>query len=165
MDAKAVIQSQYHASLEMLRQVIESCPPELWLQSTVENPTWRVAYHALFYTHMYLHISEKEFVPWPKHRDQGQFIGHLPWPPHDPAASVQPYTNNDLIEFLDYLSKQLKGLLDSYDLDSPSGFDWLPFNKLEMQFYNLRHLQQHTGELSERLGAAGIRLDWRITGL
>jgi len=27
-----------------------------------------------------------------------------------------------------------------------SGFDWLPFDKLELQFYNIRHIMQHTGE-------------------
>ena len=33
--------------------------------------------------------------------------------------------------------------------------------KLELQIYNLRHLQQHTGELMERLGSrAGIDVDW-----
>ncbi len=41
-----------------------------------------------------------------------------------------------------------------------SGFFWLPFGKLELQFYNIRHLQHHTGELFERLGAVGVTLDW-----
>ena len=41
------------------------------------------------------------------------------------------------------------------------GFYWLPFNKLELQFYNIRHIQQHTGELYERLGTReNIELDW-----
>jgi len=34
-------------------------------------------------------------------------------------------------------------------------------NKLELQFVNIRHIQQHTGELYERLGAQmDIRLNW-----
>jgi hypothetical protein len=33
--------------------------------------------------------------------------------------------------------------------------------KLELQFYTIRHLQQHTGELCERLGTeAGIEIGW-----
>jgi len=47
------------------------------------------------------------------------------------------------------------------DLEAESGFHWLPFDKLELQFYNIRHVQQHTGELSERLGAKGeIEVRW-----
>ena len=47
------------------------------------------------------------------------------------------------------------------DLDAESGFSWLPMGKLELQFYNIRHLQQHTGELCDRLGIqAGIDVDW-----
>ena len=47
------------------------------------------------------------------------------------------------------------------DLEAESGFGWLPFGKLELQFYNIRHLQQHTGELMERLGTrAHVDVDW-----
>ena len=46
-------------------------------------------------------------------------------------------------------------------LDAPSGFEWLPFNKPELQFYNIRHIQHHTGELCERLGVMGeIEVPW-----
>jgi hypothetical protein len=32
---------------------------------------------------------------------------------------------------------------------------------LELHFYDIRHLQQHTGELSERLGSQGeIMVEW-----
>jgi hypothetical protein len=47
------------------------------------------------------------------------------------------------------------------NLAAPSGFDWLPMNKFELQIYNIRHVQQHAGELMERLGArANIDVDW-----
>jgi hypothetical protein len=36
-------------------------------------------------------------------------------------------------------------------LDAASGFDWLPFNRFELHLYNMRHLQHHTGQLTERL--------------
>jgi hypothetical protein len=46
-------------------------------------------------------------------------------------------------------------------LEAESGFYWLPFDKLELQFYNIRYLQQHTGELCERLGAHGeLQVQW-----
>jgi hypothetical protein len=47
------------------------------------------------------------------------------------------------------------------DLEANSGFDWLPFNKLELQLDHIRHIQQHTGELCERLGAHGdVEVGW-----
>ena len=53
------------------------------------------------------------------------------------------------------------GHVDALDLESKSGFDWLPINKLELQFYNIRHIQQHTGELCERLGVVeDIDVGW-----
>jgi hypothetical protein len=51
--------------------------------------------------------------------------------------------------------------VDALDLEGASGFYWLPFDKLELQFYNIRHVQHHTGELYERLGATeDVELDW-----
>ena len=39
------------------------------------------------------------------------------------------------------------------------------FSVLELHLYNLRHIQQHTGELYERLGASGLAdLGWVSTG-
>jgi hypothetical protein len=37
---------------------------------------------------------------------------------------------------------------------------WLPFGKTELQIYTIRYLQQHAGELMERLGSRGIDVDW-----
>jgi hypothetical protein len=31
---------------------------------------------------------------------------------------------------------------------------------LELQLYNIRHLQLHTGELCERLGTTGVDVEW-----
>ena len=46
-------------------------------------------------------------------------------------------------------------------LEDSSGFSWLPFNKFELQLYNIRHLQHHTGQLIERLrSGAGIGMGW-----
>jgi hypothetical protein len=40
-------------------------------------------------------------------------------------------------------------------------FYLLPMNKAELQIYTTRHLQQHAGELMERLGArAGLEVEW-----
>ncbi|NIV30349.1 MAG: hypothetical protein GWN58_12900, partial [Anaerolineae bacterium] len=65
------------------------------------------------------------------------------------------YSKEDLLAYLELCRKQVEEQVAAVDLEAESGFHWLPFDKLELQFYNIRHIQQHTGELYERLGAAG----------
>ncbi|MFH1086390.1 MAG: DinB family protein [Chloroflexota bacterium] len=162
MDAKPVILSQYYAALEMLRQAIAKCPDALWDDPHDKNRFWHVAYHALFYTHLYVSVSEGAFTTWAQHRQEYQFLGTVPWPPHDPPRIGEPYRKEQLLDYVEVCRQQVRAQLALLDLDSASsGFYWLPFGKLELQFYNIRHLQQHTGELMERLGArAGIDVDW-----
>jgi hypothetical protein len=47
------------------------------------------------------------------------------------------------------------------NLGDTSGFFWLPFSKLELQLYNIRHIQHHTGQLIERLREQkDISVEW-----
>jgi len=161
MDTKLIIQSQYLAALEMLKQAVVKCPPELWNAREDKNKFWHIAYHALFYTHLYLQDTEKDFRAWEKHRQEYQFMGQTPWPPHDPPKIGDPYTSQDMLAYLELVQKQVLERVPALDLEAASGFEWLPFGKLELQFYNIRHLQHHAAELYERLGArASIDLDW-----
>ena len=161
MDIQEIIQSQYRAALEMFRQAVVRCPDSMWLDETNKNRFWHVAYHALFYTHLYLQPTEGDFTAWEKHQPESQFMGAVPWPPHHQPQIAQPYTRDEVLAYQQVCLEQVATEVPALDLHAPSGFSWLPFSKLELQFYNLRHLQQHTGELCERLGTAeGIDVDW-----
>jgi hypothetical protein len=161
MDIKNAIQSQYLAALGMLEQAVVKCPEPVWNAAEDRNKFWHAAYHALFYTHLYLQDTEKDFRPWAKHRDEYQFMGQVPWPPHAAPKIEAPYSREELMEYLATVKEQVQARVPKLDLEAASGFEWLPFGKLELQFYNIRHLQHHTAELYERLGArAGIDLDW-----
>ncbi len=150
MHLHLVIQSQYLAALAMLRQVIVHCPESLWDAPGKQDKFWRKSYHALFYAHLYLQRTEKDFIPWEKH--------------HDPDGDT-PFTKSEVLEYLSFVEKQVAGSLPMTDLEAESGFHWLPFAKLELQFYNIRHIQQHTGELYERLDAhENIELSWVSSG-
>ena len=154
MNPKPVIQSQYQAALAMLRQAIEQCPEALWTDAAYQNPFWRVAYHVLIYTHFYLGPSEEGFVPWEKHQQDLQLLGQ-------DIPGVRVYSRAEVLDYLALVLEQVEVQLAEMDLDAESGFNWLPFNKLELQFYNIRHVQQHTGELCERLGAHGeVEVAW-----
>lgn len=161
INLKDVIGSQYRASLAMLREAIVECPDAMWHDAATKNRFWHIAYHVLFYTHLYLQPSESDFVPWEKHREQYQFMGPLPWPPHEEPEIGAPYCKEDILEYLDLCERQLSQTVAALDLEAESGFDWLPFGKLELQFYNIRHLQHHVGELCERLGTqASVDVAW-----
>lgn len=156
MNIKEVIISQYHASLEMLKEAIIKCPESLWDEPEARNKFWHVSYHALFYTHLYLQKSEAHFKPWPKHREDYESMEPLPDPP-----GREPYSKAEILDYLQFCQQEVETAVAALDLEQESGFYWLPFNKLELQLYNIRHVQQHAGELSERLGTqANIEVDW-----
>ena len=146
MNTKQVIQSQYLAALEMLKQVIVPCPEAVWDAPGDKFKFWSKSYHVLFYTHLYLQNAEKDFVPWEKH--------------HDPDGDV-PFTKDEVLEYLAFVQRQVVERVPLTDLEAESGFHWYPVDKLEMQFISIRHIQQHAGELSERLGTLeNIELGW-----
>jgi len=160
MITKEIIRSQYLAALEMLDQAIRQCPQDLWVNAEYHNQFWQVAYHVLFYTHLYLQPSEEDFIPWPRHKENYHSFEALADESPDRGEFVA-YTEHEVLEYLDFCRQEVKRQVDALNLDAESGFYWLPFNKLELQFYNIRHLQHHTGELCERLGTtAGIDVKW-----
>lgn len=155
MEMSDLLEAQYSAALNMLEQVVRKCPEALWADSPHKNPTWHVAYHALFYTHLYLQPSMQSFRPWAKHRDGYHRLGLEPG-----QLLLEPYSQADVLEYLQFCREQVSAALPGQDWEAPSGFEWLHFNQLEKQVYNIRHLQQHTGELCERLFNAGVDVDW-----
>lgn len=156
------ITSQHLAALEMLRQVIDTCPDDLWESAPGGNAFWRVAYHTLFFAHLYLQPDAKDFVPWVKHRNEVHSMSDAQ-PERDDAA---PYNRQDLLEYLDLCKEEAKRQTATVDLNAGSGFAWYPISKIEMQFVNIRHIQQHAGQLAEQLSdKAGIQIDWVGAGL
>ena len=156
MTTKVVIRSQYLAVLEMLEQAILQCPEDLWADARFSNQFWQVAYHALFYTHLYLQPTEADFKPWEKHKENYHSFEALSSEIPD-QSQVVVYSQQEVLAYLDFCRQEVNAQVPALDLEAESGFYWLPFNKQELQFYNIRHLQHHTGELCERLGTvAGI---------
>jgi hypothetical protein len=150
MNTKQIIQSQYLAALAMFEQVIVKCPETIWNTPGAKDKFWEKAYHTLFYVHLYLQDKEDDFVPWEKQHEEEE---------------ETPYRKDEILEYLALVRVMVRERVPLIDLEVDSGFYWLPFSKLELQFYNIRHIQQHTGELYERLGTReNIELDWVGTG-
>lgn len=154
-DPKPIIAAQYRASLAMFRQTIELCPDDLWLAGRHDLPFWRIAYHTLFFTDLYASTEVAAFTPWDRHVKDYESI--------DPLTSIDstPYAKDDLLAYTDRLSAGIAKRVEPYDLSGPSGMPWLPFTKLELQFYNIRHIHHHTGQLSIWLREElGREIDW-----
>lgn len=145
------LEKQYRASLEMLCQTIHKCPDVLWFSSDYLNRFWHIAYHALFFTHLYLQDSEAAFQPWERHRPNYELLGATPWPPHEKPKIEEPYSKADVLEYHRFCVHQVEERVRIPALDSPSGFHWLAFSRLELHLYNIRHIQHHAGQLIERL--------------
>ena len=169
---RSVLKSQYHAALAMLRDAIDRCPDELW-SARVEhrNPYWRVAYHTLFYAHFYLQQRASDFRHWKHHQTRIQDLDDYRSPPEiealcelppRPPQSGQPYTKEQLLSYWKICDETVTPAIDAMDLDrTECGFDWYKISKVEHQIVNIRHIQHHAGQLSDRLRAAtGEGIDW-----
>jgi hypothetical protein len=162
---RAALKSQYRAGLAMLREAIERCPDALWTDDGHKNAFWQVAYHVLFFTHLYLQPHEVGFVPWAGHRSKVQHpdgIAGDPDPDSDVPLIPEPYSRSQVLAYWDHCDDNVDAWVDALDLGSPeSGFYWYPISKLEHQLVNIRHMQHHAAQLADRLRhAEGIGIRW-----
>ena len=164
-----IVSSQIRAALKMLRSVIEACPDELWNREADHNPFWVLAYHTLYFTHLYLSPSEDAFEPFVNNERTGVAVeGQLPSSPAKQRSrhagygrtdlgnwteltTDDVYTKADVLAYCDHIDGRVPGLVESTPFDAQSGFHWLKFSKGEAHLYNLRHIQHHAGQLIERL--------------
>jgi hypothetical protein len=153
-DVRAVLKSQYRAALAMLREAIDRCPDDEWLRRDCKNAFWQVAYHALFFTHLYLQPTEQAFVPWRHH--QGD----------DDGTKGAPYSKAQVLEYWGFVDRAVDSAVDAVDLTSTeSGFSWYRMSKLEHQLVNIRHVQHHGAQLADRVrAAADIGIKWVSSG-
>ena len=155
---RAALVSQYAAALKMLRETIQKCPDTLWLDASLRNQFWRVTYHTLFFVHFYLQTTEKNFVPWLKHRDEVESATGV-------RPDTTPYSQQEMIEYLNFCWDEIRSKVADMDFASESGFPWYRCTKLELQFLSIRHVQGHVGELSEQLSnKTGLEIDWVGSG-
>lgn len=185
VDIKPALAEQLHAGLAMLASCIERCPDDLWTAPNppvdvrpaddnpewngVERPFWRIAFHTLYFTHLYLGQNEGAFRPPPPEsavarRPELERMWRAPWDlePYELEPGIPACSRSDLLEYLGFLDGLIDRIVAELDLaSSSSGFPWYPdTEKLSHQLLNLRHLQGHVGQLSELLMLRGIDIEW-----
>jgi hypothetical protein len=168
---QAILKSQYHAALAMLRQSIERCPDDIWSSDDHTNSFWRLAYHALYYTHLYLQPKFEAFFPWEHHQTGLQYLDDINAPPeieaiaelpHRPPQTGVPYTKAEVLEYWNVCDNMIDKWVDAINLlDPESGFSWYKLSKLEHQIISIRHTQHHAAQLVDRVRkASNTGVDW-----
>jgi hypothetical protein len=164
VELRAVLKSQYHAALAMLRHAVELCPEEAWAGAGHVNAPWQIAYHTLFFAHEYSQPSQEAARPWEHHQADNQYPDAIPGPP-DPTSKLpllpRPYTKAEVLAYWDFCDGRMDQWIDALDLSSPkSGFHY-KMSKLEHQILNIRHIQHGAAQLADRVrAAADLGVDW-----
>jgi len=164
---------QFGAAIDMLDNAVAACPDALWHERLWRTPPppgfppqfaefWYVTYHALVWLDLYLSgLPEEDFAP-PGPFPQGE-IDSLE------ALPARPYTKEELRAYL--LSTRQKchttltALTDEH-MRRTVAYPWARGQHatyLELQLYNLRHVQEHAAHLSLFLGQHALpdaSLDW-----
>lgn len=174
MDIRQALTGQYRAGLAMLADCVQKCPDDLWTTPDPEvddedrviyRAFWRIAFHTVYFTHLYLGQNEDAFQPWPGRRP-GYYDGmwQKPWDiePYEFPKDAEPASKQEILDYIAYVDSLIEPIVAQLDLDSQdSGFRWYKnINKLSHELLNLRHLQGHVGQLSELLLQRGIDADW-----
>jgi hypothetical protein len=154
---RSILKSQYHGSLAMLCKSVELCPESLWTQTGHKNAFWQIAYHALYFAHLYLQKNEASFRPWKEHKSA---------PNNDLAPKSEPYSKSQVLTYCDFCDGLVDNAVDVLDLRSADcGFHWYKVSKLEHQLISIRHIQHHSAQLADRLrDAINVNVRWVAAG-
>src|SRR4029453_8665000 len=116
---RSVLKSQYHAALAMLREAVERCPADEWSNADHKNAFWQVAYHTLFFTHLYLQRDEAAFRPW-KHQQNVQHPDGIAGPPDANSKLpliADPYAKAQVLEYWEFCDGLVDTAVDGLDLE------------------------------------------------
>jgi hypothetical protein len=162
---QTVLGRQFAAAIQMMRAAIEACPDHLWDDRADGTPFWHLAYHALFFTDLYLSVDEKAFKARDYHTDKAHF---LPGDYQEFGGVVGTpdwaYAKDRLVEYADHCLRKCGEVFDALTDERAlerCGFPWYELNVGEFLLNNLRHAQHHAGQLTLLLRRrAGVGIDW-----
>ncbi len=156
-DLKTSIWKQYGAAIDTLEDAIKLCPDSLWTGVLWQDADdarygqfWRVTYHTLFWTDLFIHGSMETFVP------PALFIKN--------GLPESPYTKEMIYTYLKQVRAKAQAMLESLTDEQAytiSHYEWIQAPYIEMQLYAMRHIQEHAAQLNLFLGEQGVTgQDW-----
>ncbi len=157
---RSIIGSQYGAALGMLVDTLENCCEDVWHLSSGNNPCWKIAYHTVFYAHLYMCTSEDEFSPAAFHYEDAQFLGTSPYPPFEKVRLDKPIQQSDVLNYTKHVLESSRKIEDipMNVLLEPCVWPWIDRTLLELLCMSTRHIQHHTAQIQM---LAQVRTEWR----
>lgn len=148
---------QFGAAIDMLDNAINTCPDDLWEAQVQDDPDdqrygqfWFIAYHALFWTDLYLTGTSHGFKP--------------PAPFVRDGLPDEPYTKAEVLVYLKHCRNRCKSVITSMTDEQAiriCTFEWVEVTFFELQIYSLRHAQEHAAQLGLVLARNNASdLDW-----
>ncbi len=136
-----VIRRQLEPTLEMLQEVIDECPEELWDAGHGNVPLWQQAYHSIYWLHAWARDWTRPFEPPVFHTREAL----------DMAAGATPvFTRQQLADYLGRVRAECDAFLRGFTPESlveeqeAFGVKWTPADRLLGQ---IRHVQHHVGSM------------------
>ncbi len=154
---KAIIWRQFGAALDMLGNAMRACPEQLWGDRSRRPEFWYVAFHTLFYLDLYLSDSVEGFAPPAPFSLVEMQEDDLP---------ERSYTRDELQAYLAYCRRKCQATIEALTDETAQRrcrFAWGDVSFVELQLYNMRHVQEHAAQLSLFLGQNGVSVPDSVT--
>ncbi len=161
-----VLWRQLGAAIDVLDRVLVACPAKQWSERVWTSPPpselppefgefWQVAHHTLIWLDFYFAAVQYD-----------EFVSLASFPRTDlagyEALPERRYTKEELRSHLAAIRDRCKSTLaglTAEDARRTVSYRWmggLPASFVELQIYNMRHVQEHAAQLSLFLSQRGI---------
>lgn len=137
------IQRQFCAAIESLRRAINMCPADIWEGRGERMQFWYVVHHTVFWLDFYLTMDPENYRP----------LAPFGLEELDPAGVIPEtiYTKEQLLGWLDHGEQKCRAFFEGMTAERAAKryqSGWMDFSVIELQLYNMRHVQHHTAQLN-----------------
>ena len=146
---KCSLERQYEAALCMLSKCVQLCPDARWREPVANLTFCQAAFHAVFYTDLYLGTSLAELREQSFHQQHASTFGDYEELEDRPQTAT--YSHAFVEDYLSHCrtkAARVVGAETEASLQTDPGFDWLPIPRAEVHIYNIRHAHHHAAQLS-----------------
>jgi len=165
-DFKELTINQYHASLKTLDHCVDKCPDETWNAPINELAFCQAAFHALFFTDLYLghDVGSQKTQPFhEKHANVFRDYEELQ-PRRQKLMYEQPWIKLYIEHCRNKVSQVIEGETEE-TLTADQVWWKRVTSRAESHIYNIRHVQHHAAQLILRLRLNhSLEMPWVSSG-
>ena len=141
---KTELWSEFGAAIDMFENAIAKCPDSLW---DGEEKFWYKAFHTLFFLDYYLDTDPANFKT---SEPFGMTEAEI-----DEIMPSRTFTKDELLAYVKHCREKARKLVAGFTDETLTARwkdQYRDYGMYEMQFYNMRHVMHHTGQLNMLLG-------------